>query len=371
MNKLEARLVLSDGTTFRGELYGYLPPNGLVVGEIVTNTAMSGYLETITDPASSGQIINFSYPQIGNVGASAGATMSNRGGARGIVVRELIQSYSNWQADQSLEEAMLERSQAIISGVDTRRLTRQLHTNHAMTAAFGTASDAELRSAAQEAVSQDDSLVAQVTTSETHSIGSEEEAASTHRPKIVVIDLGVRSTTVQRLAKFASVTLVPAHTSAADIKALSPDGVVLSSGPGNPAVLAAVVQVASALANDLPILAIGLGSMVLAQVLGASIKRLERPHYGANIPVRRLSNRRVEITSQNRSFGIVESSLDEALITYRNLNDGEIEGFRSADGTAVGVAYNPDLGPGAFDSDYLFDDFAKQLNSAATSPKGN
>lgn len=366
MNNHNAALVLADGTIFRGKALGHIPPNGLVSGEIISNTSMSGYLEAITDPASTGQLINFTYPQIGNVGASPAAEMSDRGGAEGVVVRELVRRYSHWQATQSLEDALKQRQAMALSGVDTRRLTRHLRGTALLGAAFGVASHTELLDAAQAVDSHEAALVAQVTTTSTRTFGDASQ------PRIVVLDLGVRASTISRLSKIGSVTVVSATTSVEEIEELRPQGLVVSSGPGNPALLNHQFELVGAYLERVPILAIGLGAMVLAHALGASTHRLVNGHYGSNVPVRRLSDNRVEITSQNRSYGITAASIDEALVTHQNLNDGEIEGVRSASGLALGVTYNPDLGPGIFDSAYLLNNFASMVNStSATARKGH
>ena len=359
MSIREALLVLADGTTFEGELIGAEPPGGIATGEVVFNTALSGYQEIITDPSDAGQIITFTYPHIGNYGVTAADDEAARPACRGIVVRDLARRRSNWRSDDDLDAFLRRHGLAGIAGVDTRRLTRHLREAGAMPAAFGTATDIELKAAAAAEPGTDGvDLVASVTCTEPYTVGD----GPLH---VVAYDYGIKRTILRHLGRIATVDVVPAATPAAEVLARDPDGVFLSNGPGDPAAVAHAPVAIRELLGNVPVFGICLGHQLLATALGGSTYKLAFGHHGGNHPVRRLSTGAVEITSQNHNYAVREGSIGSAEVTHVNLNDGVIEGIRCTDVPAFSVQYHPEAGPGPHDAAYLFDVFTDLMQAGA------
>jgi carbamoyl-phosphate synthase small subunit len=356
----DAALVLADGSVFEGELIGADPANGIAGGEVVFNTVMSGYQEVITDPSYAGQIITFTNPHIGNYGVNDHDFEATRPFCRGVIVRQMARRHSNYRAEDSLD-AMLHRfGISGIAGIDTRRLTRLLRDTGAMPGAFGTASQAELMAAAAAEQGTDGvDLVAQVTTPEIYRVGNGSR-------RIVAMDFGIKTTILRHLSQLGTVEVVPASTSAVDILAMSPDGVFLSNGPGDPAMVGYAVDTIHALLGEVPIFGICLGHQLLSRSLGGETFKLPFGHHGGNHPVRHETTGRVEITSQNHNFCVNPESLGGRVeITHLNLNDLTNEGMRVLDVPAFSVQYHPEAGPGPHDSRYLFGMFAELMGSKA------
>ena len=365
----EALLVLTDGTVFEGEAIGATPERGIATGEVVFNTVLHGYQEVLSDPSYAGQIIAFTYPHIGNYGATAHDDEAGRPFCRGVVVRELARRRSNWRATEDLDAWLVRHGVPGIAGIDTRRLTRHIRDTGAMPGAFGavgtaldgtTVDEGALRAAAQGEPGTDGvDLVSQVTTTEPYVLGD-------HQPfHVVAYDFGIKATILRHLAGFARVEVVPASTSAADVLARKPHGVFLSNGPGDPATVPYAVEAIGQLLGEVPIFGICLGHQLLATALGAETTKLPFGHHGGNHPVRRLRDGVVEITSQNHNFAVAEGSLRSAEVTHVNLNDGIIEGIRATEVPAFSVQHHPEAGPGPHDSAYLFDDFAALMGRGA------
>ena len=355
---VEGRLVLANGEVFEGEIFGAVPDGGVSAGEVVFNTAITGYQEIVTDPSYAGQIITFTQPHIGNYGVTPLDNEARRPFARGVVVRELARRHSNWRAETSFDASLKSWGVPGIAGIDTRRLTRVLRDTGAMAGAFGTADTAVLLGAAQrEPGTTGVDLVSQVTTQSSYEVG-------TGRFNVVAYDFGIKSTILSCLSEIATVRVVPASTPAADVLAMSPDGVFLSNGPGDPEmVTSAPGNIATLLERGVPVFGICLGHQLLARSLGATTYKLPFGHHGANHPVRRLSTGTVEITSQNHNFCVDESSLSGKVdVTHVNLNDGTNEGMRVRDARAFSVQYHPEAGPGPHDSRYLFAQFAELMD---------
>ncbi|MEI6736156.1 MAG: glutamine-hydrolyzing carbamoyl-phosphate synthase small subunit [Actinomycetes bacterium] len=355
MKRQPAVLVLKDGTTFEGYVAGYQPENGVSTGEFVFNTALSGYQEVITDPSYAGQVIAFTYPHIGNYGVTPIDDEAIRPWCAGVVARDFTDVPSNWRSKESIEAMLIRHQVPAIVGIDTRRLTRHLRNFGALPGAFGTAPAAAIEAAAHAAVGTDGTdYVSRVSTPTSFTRGD----GDLH---IVAFDYGIKATMVNQLVDRFRVTVVPSSTSAEEVRALSPDGVFLSNGPGDPAALPNEIAVVSSLLGEVPIFGICLGHQLLSSALGGSTYKLPFGHHGSNHPVKDLTTSRVEITAQNHNYAVAADSLQRAVVTHVNLNDGVIEGVASAAERCFSVQYHPEAGPGPHDARYLFDRFETLL----------
>jgi carbamoyl-phosphate synthase small subunit len=365
-----AALVLADGTTFEGEAMGWIPAGGVSTGEAVFNTVLTGYQEVITDPSYAGQLIAFTYPHIGSYGVVPDDDESRRPFCRGVIVRDLVRRPSNWRSAESLEAFLIRHRVPGLTGIDTRRLTRHLRDHGSMPAAFGALAGAEpddgtgvdeatlKAAAAAEPGTEGVDLVATVTTATPYTVGE-------GPLRVVAYDLGIKRTILRHLSGIATVEVVPATTTAAEVLARRPDGVFLSNGPGDPAAVKGTADAIAGLLGEVPIFGICLGHQLLATALGGSTFKLSFGHHGGNHPVRRLATGAVEITSQNHNFAVAEGSVGAADVTHINLNDGVIEGIRSQDAPAFGVQYHPEAGPGPHDARYLFEEFRRLMEPEA------
>jgi carbamoyl-phosphate synthase small subunit len=356
----EALLVLADGATFEGEVVGHIPEQGVASGEVVFNTALSGYQEILTDPSYAGQMITFTYPHIGNYGVNPDDVESRRPFCSGVVVRDLARRPSNWRATESLDEFLRRHQVPGIAGLDTRRLTRHLRTSGALPGAFGTDESVVRTAAALAAPTDGIDLVAGVTADHAYTVGEPDGAFH-----VVAYDFGIKATILRRLTSVGCfVEVVPASTPAAEVLARRPDGVFLSNGPGDPAAVAGAADTVRALLDEVPVFGICLGHQILGLALGARTFKLRFGHHGANHPVRHEATGRVEITSQNHNYAVELDTLSDAALTHVNLNDGVVEGFRVLDAPAFGVQYHPEAGPGPHDASYLFDAFTTLMTEA-------
>lgn len=356
-----ALLVLADGTVFRGEAIGAMAtPAGPQVasGEVVFNTSMAGYQEILTDPSYAGQVISFTYPHIGSYGVTALDDEATRPHCRGLIVRDLVAKPSNFRSEGDLESFLIRHGVSGLTGVDTRRLTRHIRSAGAMPCALGTLTEAELLAVAQaEPGTAHMDLVSEVTTTAPYRRGD-------GPLRVVAYDYGIKRSTVVRLAEFASVEVVPATTSAADVLERAPDGVFLSNGPGDPAALGHLSKEILGLLGNVPIFGICLGHQLLAKALGGSTYKLPFGHHGGNQPVKRLATGVVEITAENHGYAVTPDSVHAAHVTHVNLNDGVIEGISCEDVPAFSVQYHPEAGPGPHDARYLFGLFKELMVSA-------
>ena len=357
-----ALLVLADGTIFEGEAVGAWPPGGVVTGEAVFNTVLSGYQEVLTDPSYAGQIITFTYPHIGNYGVNPADSEARRPACRGVVVRDLSSRPSNWRSTGTLEDWLVRHGLSGISGVDTRRLTRHLRDAGAMPAAFGpvegegATDEAAIVAAARGAAGTEGTdLVAEVTTPEAYRVGDGPR-------RVVAYDFGVKASMLAQLGRIATVEVVPAATPAEAVLERAPDGVFLSNGPGDPAAVGYASTAIAGLLGRVPIFGICLGHQLMATALGGRTYKLPFGHHGGNHPVRRVRDDQVEITSQNHNYAVAEGSVDGATVTHVNLNDGVIEGFACGDLPAFSVQYHPEAGPGPHDARYLFKEFSDLMD---------
>jgi carbamoyl-phosphate synthase small subunit len=357
-----ALLVLNDGSVFEGEAIGAgaseISEPVISKGEVVFHTGLSGYQEIITDPSYAGQIITFTTPHIGNYGTTNLDNEASKVFARGVIVRELARRRSNWRSDDSLDLFLKKNDLAGIAGIDTRRLTRLLRDSGSMPGAFGTASHEELTKAAKsEKGTTGKDLVAQVTTTKSYIHGS-------GKFTVVAYDFGIKTTMLNCLAEFATVHVVPATTTAEEVMALSPNGIFLSNGPGDPEMVhGAPATIRELLGTGVPLFGICLGHQLLALALGGKTYKLPFGHHGANHPVRNIATKSVEITSQNHNFCVDADSLaTKADVTHINLNDNTNEGLRVRGANAFSVQYHPEAGPGPHDSRYLFSQFVEMMD---------
>ncbi|MFK8026386.1 MAG: glutamine-hydrolyzing carbamoyl-phosphate synthase small subunit [Ilumatobacter sp.] len=359
---VEGQLVLADGSVFEGDLVGAHVP--VATGEVVFNTALSGYQEVITDPSYAGQIITFTNPHIGNYGINATDFESVGTFCRGIVIRDLARRHSNFRAQADLGSMLFERGVPGISGIDTRRLTRLIRSHGAIPGAFGSAPHEELLAAALAEPGTDGiDLVRTVTTPVGYSVPAVDPD---NRRRIVAIDFGMKRNIARNLAHHGHVDVVPATTTAADILSRQPDGVFLSNGPGDPEMAPYAVDTIRELLGKVPIFGICLGHQLLGLAIGAATVKLPFGHHGANHPVMNLNTQRVEITSQNHNFAVDPTTLPQnAVMTHVNLNDGVCQGLEMVNERAFSVQHHPEANPGPHDANYLFGQFAELMDSSA------
>jgi len=374
--KPTAVLVLGDGSVFRGHGFGAATTN---VGEVCFNTSMTGYQEIMTDPSYAGQIITFTFPHIGNVGANPDDHETAAPAALGMITRQLPTDPASWRSEATLTDWMERHGLPGIAGIDTRALTRHIRDAGAPNGVLCHAPDGKFNIEALTAMAREwpglagmDLAIEVTRDAETAwQEGSWDIATSTHRattPKhrVVAMDFGCKHNILRCLTDAGcDVTVVPAETDAATILAMKPDGVFLSNGPGDPAATAdyAARQIASLIDADMPVFGICIGHQLMALAMGATTRKMKRGHRGANHPVKDLATGKIEITSQNHGFVVDPDSLPEPLeVTHLSLFDGSIEGLRHRDKPAFCVQYHPESSPGPHDSRYLFDRFTALMD---------
>jgi carbamoyl-phosphate synthase small subunit len=372
-NAKPALLVLADGTTYHGWSFG---AEGTALGEVVFNTGMTGYQEVLTDPSYSGQIITFTYPELGNTGVNLDDEESNTVQAKAVIARNITYRPSNWRSTQSLPEYLKANNIPGIYGIDTRSLTRKLRDYGAINGGVSTEvlDPDRLLNLVQQAPDMNGlNLVKEVTTSEVYQWTEETDtewefataANQDHSLTVVAIDFGVKRNILRRLASYGcKVIVVPANTSSAEILAHNPDGVFLSNGPGDPAaVTEGIATTKELLEAGKPTFGICMGHQILGLALGAETFKLKFGHRGLNQPAG--LQRQVEITSQNHGFAIAQESLGaDVEITHLNLNDKTVAGLRHKTLPFFSVQYHPEASPGPHDADYLFAHFVKLMHEA-------
>ncbi|HUS81741.1 MAG TPA: glutamine-hydrolyzing carbamoyl-phosphate synthase small subunit [Dehalococcoidia bacterium] len=351
----KAFLVLEDGSTYEGEAFGADTGAG---GEVVFDTAMAGYQEALTDPSFAGQILVMTYPLVGNYGINRFDVESNRIHVNGLVVREHCDIPSHWQSEMTLHEYLSRNGIPGLSGVDTRALTRRLRISGVMMGLItrGEDPDEALAHLRETPRYGETDFVRQVSTDCTYEWPDSSTVAKHH---IVLIDLGVKYNIMRLLSqKGAHVTVVPYRTSAEDVLALRPDGVVLSPGPGDPVHLGHVVETVKGLAGRIPMLGICIGHQALATAFGASNFKMKFGHHGANHPVRDLATGRVHITAQNHGYAVDPDGLRDGMeVSLVNLNDDTVEGLRHDALAIMSIQYHSEASPGPLDNTYFFDRF--------------
>ena len=373
-----ALLALADGTVFQGQSIG---ANGLSVGEVVFNTAMTGYQEILTDPSYSRQIVTLTYPHIGNVGTNPEDAESDRVHAAGLIIRDLPAVVSNFRSQQSLSDALSSAGVVGIAGIDTRKLTRILREKGAQNGALLAGKPGETLDAAKalEAARQFPGLVGMdlakvVSTTKTYEwtegswvLGEGHQTKKDFRFHVVALDFGVKWNILRMLAdRGCKVTVMPAQTSFAQIEALKPDGLFLSNGPGDPEPCDyAIAAAKAAMEKKLPVFGICLGHQIMAIASGAKTLKMKFGHHGANHPVQDLDSKRVFITSQNHGFAVDANSLPSHLrVTHVSLFDQSIQGLARTDVPAFCFQGHPEASPGPHDIGPLFDRFIDLMTSA-------
>ncbi len=377
-----ATLALEDGSLFTGVSVG-IP--GQAVGEVVFNTAMTGYQEILTDPSYAKQIVTLTYPHVGNTGTNAEDMESAAVFAAGLVIRDLPSIDSNWRVDRSLAAFLRERKVVAIAGIDTRRLTRLLREKGAQNGCIVTGGQSrriDKRAAVRAAQSfvglKGMDLAQVVSTKESYEwaegswqIGRGFRSAPATRFRVVAYDFGIKRNILRMLTDCGcAVTVVPAKTSASKVLALKPDGVVLSNGPGDPEPCTYAIESIATLVNrGVPTFGICLGHQLLALAAGARTVKMKFGHHGANHPVLELDTGRVLITSQNHGFAVDSADLPQTLrVTHRSLFDDSIQGLVHTDRPAFSFQGHPEASPGPQDINGIFDCFIGLMKKPTEKP---
>ncbi|MDP3063980.1 MAG: glutamine-hydrolyzing carbamoyl-phosphate synthase small subunit [Chloroflexota bacterium] len=357
----KAYLVLEDGSVFEGEAFG-APADAF--GEVVFNTSMTGYQEVLTDPSYAGQIVVLTYPLVGNYGINAEDFESRRIQVAALVVREHSTTPSHGASTSTLSEFLASQGIPAISGIDTRAITRRLRTRGVMMGILGhEAPEAALARMGELPRYGDQDFVRRVSTEAPYRWDSQPADAPEARYRVLVTDCGLKYNILRLLrARGCEVLVVPVHTSAEEIMAQRPDGLLLSPGPGDPALLDYVVNTAREVAGRVPTLGICLGHQVVARAFGGKTFKLKFGHRGANHPVKDTATGRVHITAQNHGYAVDPDSLPSVLeVSHINLNDNTVEGLRHRELPIITIQYHSEASPGPRDNEYIFDQFMAMI----------
>ncbi|MFY9287260.1 MAG: glutamine-hydrolyzing carbamoyl-phosphate synthase small subunit [Alphaproteobacteria bacterium] len=368
--KATAVLVLSDGSVFWGNGLG---ATGSTVGEVCFNTSMTGYQEILTDPSYAGQIINFTFPHIGNIGTNDEDLETIKPAARGLILRTVVTNPANWRSTQHLDAWLKQNNLIGITGIDTRALTIHIRDNGAPNGVIAHSPDGKfdldtLHAQAQQWPGLEGmDLAKQVSCSKSYAWneGIWHKDPAQQKFHVVAVDYGAKRNILRCLVDVGCrVTVVPATVTADEIFALNPDGVFLSNGPGDPAAtgMYALAPIRAVIERGIPLFGICLGHQLMALALGAQTRKMKLGHRGANQPVKDLQTGKVEITSQNHGFEVLPDTLPANVeVTHISLFDQSNEGLRMKDKPAFSVQYHPEASPGPHDSHYLFKRFIEMI----------
>lgn len=379
--KVKALLLLEDGTCYQGEAFGKI---GETTGEVVFNTCMTGYQEITTDPSYKGQIVTMTYPLIGNYGVNEEDMESYKTHVEGFVVKELCDNPSNFRCLHSAEEYFIKNGITGIKGIDTRALTQHLRQFGSMYGIISSQSDdiAVLQEKLNGAKAIKRELVLEVTAKKIQAFPADKDCGSItvktaekesalqndiktlSKPyKVGLLDCGVKYNIIRSLnRRGCDVILFPARTTAEEILACEPDGILLSNGPGDPENVPFAIENIKKLLGKKPILGICLGHQLLGLALGGKTYKLKFGHHGGNHPVRDFNTGRCYITSQNHNFALENAPVEGMEITHMNVNDNTVEGFRHKGLKVLSLQYHPEAAPGPLDSAYIFDEFVGMMD---------
>ena len=376
---IPAILALEDGTVFEGISVG---ADGLSVGEVVFNTAMTGYQEILTDPSYARQLVTLTYPHIGNTGCTDQDDEAGKAWAAGLIVRDVPRRPSNWRSQVALPEWLRQRGIVAIAGIDTRKLTRMLRERGAQNGALmagGIDADKAIEAARKFPGLKGMDLAKVVSTDAAYpwtegqlDLDRNRFVHAEPRHKVVAYDFGAKRNILRMLAeRGCDVTVVPARTPAAEVLAIRPDGVFLSNGPGDPEPCDyAIAAIREFVARKIPLYGICLGHQLLGLAVGAKTMKMAHGHHGANHPVQELDTGRVMITSQNHGFCIDEATLPaNARVTHRSLFDGSNQGIELTDAPAFSFQGHPEASPGPHDVAPLFDRFVALMEAGDQRPE--
>lgn len=369
---IPARLILEDGSVYHGQSIG-VP--GTTLGELVFNTSSTGYQEILTDPSYRGQIVLMTYPEIGNYGINSDDFESARINAIGFIVSRLSPYTSSWRAEFSLQDFLRKNEVVGIEGVDTRAITRKIREKGAMKAGITTGTmsdDAFLKQVQAQPGFEELDMISQVTTKEPYTLKTENPVSDIRVKKLAVVDYGIKASILHYLQQYAEeIVVLPADSDFERIMSYQPQGVLLSNGPGDPAVLHDAVTTARQLVESgVPTFGICLGHQILGLACGATVSKMRFGHHGGNHPVKDLELEKVFITSQNHGYCVeFENFPDDRLaVTHMNLNDQSIEGFRHLHAPVMSVQFHPEASPGPHDANYIFERFMRTAVESAYSP---
>jgi carbamoyl-phosphate synthase small subunit len=376
---MKAILALEDGTVFEGESLG---APGRTYGEVVFNTGMTGYQEILTDPSYAGQIVSLTYPIVGNYGINVDDFESRRVQVDGFVVREAAEIPSNWRSERSLHGFLKDRRIVGIQGVDTRALTRALRVKGVMMGAISTEETPDqilyrLRSAPpyggidyNRIVTTDRAYVwppyrTSLPINSNDHAQAQKDLPLDETPRIALLDCGVKYNIMRSLSALGCETTVyPCSATASELLAGNPDGIMLSPGPGDPALLGYIVDTVRRLIGVKPIMGVCLGNQILGCAFGSKTFKLKFGHRGSNHPVKDLATGRVYITSQNHGYAVDPDGLTDGMeVAFTNLNDGTVEGLRHSKLPIMSIQYHPEASPGPSDSAYFFQQFVDRIRS--------
>ena len=372
-----AVLALADGTVFRGRSVG---ADGKTVGEVVFNTAMTGYQEILTDPSYAQQMVTLTYPHIGNTGTNSADAESDAVHASGLIIRDLPLAASNFRSEQSLSDYLVANNTVCISDIDTRKLTRIIREKGAQAGCILTGDAADEADAIAEARLfpglKGMDLAKVVTTGASYEwteptwrLGEKSSIRPEILHHVVALDFGVKRNILRILVDLGCrVTVMPATSSYDEVMAHNPDGIFLSNGPGDPEPCDYAIDLAQkVMASGLPLFGICLGHQILALASGARTEKMSHGHHGANHPVQDLTNKTVMVTSQNHGFTVSDAELPENLVvTHRSLFDGTVQGISRTDTPAYSFQGHPEASPGPHDATYLFDAFIEAMSTAVS-----